>query len=87
MKTKGSATLLLALALAGSPALAQGSAAGSQVESLKVLHSDVPVFPQELVQSGLREGEVRVAFSVDPKGRVDDALAIEYTHPEFARVS
>lgn len=87
MKTKGSATLLLALALAGIPALAQESAAGGQVQPLKVLSSDVPVFPQQLVQSGVREGEVRVAFSVDPQGRVDDVLAIEYTHPEFARVS
>ena len=87
MKTNRTAlSTLVALALAFPAAHAQ-AANSEQVQPLKALFSDPPVFPQPLIQAGIREGEVRVAFSVDERGHVDDAIATEYTHPEFGRVA
>lgn len=77
----------LLLALAALPAVAQVPVAASQFQPLRVAHHDLPVFPQELLQLGVREGHVRVAFSVDPAGRIEDVLAVEHTHAEFARVA
>ncbi len=56
-------------------------------EQLRIRNQDLPPFPFELVQTGVREGQVCIAFSVDVAGKVDDGLAIAYTHPEFARVA
>ncbi|HVU34547.1 MAG TPA: energy transducer TonB [Opitutaceae bacterium] len=78
---------LLAFALLVLPASAQMPNAASGLQPLRVIESDLPVFPHELMQLGVREGEVRVAFSVDTNGRIDDCLAVLYTRREFAEVS
>jgi TonB family protein len=59
----------------------------TQLESLRVKHKELPLFPEELLRLGEREGEVRVAFSVDVNGRIDDYLVVASTHPEFARMT
>lgn len=88
MKTLTSAVSLLALALATGPLAAQIPAAGApNFEPLRVTQTSLPVFPYEMTQVGVREGEVRVAFSVDAKGIMDDCLAVSYTNPEFARIT
>lgn len=87
MKTFGAALTLFALALAAIPARAQSSYTGNEMESLRVIDKYMPVYPYELLQLGVREGEVRVALSVDKTGKIDDILAVAYTHPEFAKVT
>lgn len=87
MKPFTRATSLFALALAVCPAQAQLPATPASLQALKVQSGELPVFPQEMLQMGVREGEVRVAFSVDHTGKVEDILAVAYTHPEFARAS
>ncbi len=85
MKTTAATISLLALLLAATPAGAQGAFSG--VESLRLIETNLPVFPFDLIQLGVREGEVRIAFSVDANGKIEDCLAVAYTHPEFARVT
>lgn len=77
------APVLAVLVIAAAPLAAQPPRT-PVVQSLKVLESVLPVYPHQLLQMGRREGEVRVAFSVDPTGKVDDFLAVAYTHPDFA---
>jgi TonB family protein len=81
------AVSLLALTLALTPWVAQAADADNHVQSLRATETMLPVYPFELVQLGVREGEVRVAISVDKEGRIDDCIPIAYTHPEFARVT
>ena len=76
---------LLALTLAGTVAAQPPRL--TNFERLRLKNQDVPLYPFELVQSGVREGQVCIAFSVDVNGKVDDGLAVAYTHPEFARVA
>lgn len=78
--------VLPVLALA-QPAWSQMTSPQASFQSLRVVDTDLPVFPHDLLQLGVREGQVRVAFSVDTTGKVDDCLAVAYTHPEFARVT
>jgi TonB family protein len=87
MKTL-SAFFLLAVTSVGcfaaespAPALPDG------LQPLKLIQGNPPIFPPEMVQQGVREGEARVAFSVDVTGKVDDCLPVAYTNSEFARVS
>lgn len=87
MKTLTPVTLLLALCAWVTPTNAQLAATSNPLQSLRVLESNLPVFPQELLQLGVREGEVRVAFSVDATGKMEDCLVVAYTHKEFARVT
>lgn len=56
-------------------------------EGLRIKRQEVPPFPFDLVQTGVREGQVCIAFSVDVNGKVEDCLAVAYSHPDFARVS
>ena len=76
---------VLAAGFLSSPRLPAAEAPNS-LQSLRLIESDLPPFPHDLVQIGVREGEVRLAFSVDANGRVEDCLAVYYTHPDFARV-
>jgi TonB family protein len=85
MKTL-SALLLLASASIGCVA-AEGPAGPAGLQALKIVAGNPPIFPVEMVQQGVREGEARVAFSVDVNGRVEDCLPVAYTNAEFARVS
>ncbi len=87
MKSSAVALSVLLTALVVVPAFASAPSDISDLKPLRLLHGDPPVFPHDMVQLGVREGEVRIAFSVDVDGNVDDCLAIAYTHPEFARVS
>lgn len=87
MKPFTRAVILLASAAATLSLPAQVPVAPNAVQSLRVLEGTLPVFPYELIQLGVREGLVRVAFSVDPEGRVEDCLAVMYTQPQFARAS
>jgi TonB family protein len=73
--------LTLAATLAAQPTRPVG------FEGLRTKHQELPLYPFDLVQTGVREGQVCVAFSVDVNGRVDDSLAVAYTHKEFARVA
>jgi TonB family protein len=85
MKTL-SAFLLFATASIGCIA-AEAPVPPDGLQPLKVLDGNPPIFPLEMVQQGVREGEARVAFSVDVNGRVEDCLPVAYTNAEFARVS
>ena len=76
---------LLALMLAATTAAQTPRPAG--LERVRVKKQDLPLYPQEMVQLGVREGQVCIAFSIDTTGRVDDCLAVAYTHPEFAEVA
>src|SRR5690349_9302485 len=57
------------------------------LEQLRVKHQDLPVFPLEMVRMGARDGKVIVALSVDAAGRIEDCLAVAYTHPDFAQAT
>jgi len=85
MKTLIRSVSLLALTLTA--ALAAEPAKPLGFERLRTKNQELPLYPYDLVQSGVREGEVCVAFSVDVAGKVDDCLAVAYTHPEFARAA
>ncbi len=87
MKTLGPTLSLLAILTTASPLTAQLANPSDRVQSLRAIETMLPVYPYELVQLGVREGEVRVAISVDKYGKIDDCLAVAYTHPEFARVT
>lgn len=76
---------LLALACCAAPLVAQVPSALGRLEGLRVLETPLPLFPQHLLTLGVREGEVRLAIAVDKNGRLEDALAVAYTHPDFAR--
>ena len=78
---------MLAMTLAVSTATAQLPVMPERLQSLRVAESSLPVFPYDMIQLGVREGEARIAFSVDTKGNIEDCLAVAYSHPEFARVS
>lgn len=56
-------------------------------EGVRTKTQQLPVYPFDLVQAGVRDGQVCVAFSVDINGKVDDCLAVAYTHPEFAQAA
>lgn len=77
----------LALALTASSVFGQAPATSPRIESLRVARVDSPVFPRTLLQEGVRDGNVRLAISVDESGKIEDALAIAYTDVEFARVT
>jgi TonB family protein len=78
------AVLSVALLLLSSAAV-QAAAASNTLESLRLVDSSLPPYPADMMALGIREGDVRVAISVDTEGRVEDALPIAYTRPEFAR--
>jgi TonB family protein len=86
MKTKCRLFLQLAL-LVGSTALAPVSLPAADLVPLKIVKQVLPPFPYAVTQMGVREGMVRVAFSVDANGRLEDALAVAYTAPEFAEAT
>jgi TonB family protein len=53
-------------------------------EPMKVIQTDEPVFPQEALADGLRNGTVRVAIQIDAAGKLTDYLVTIYTHPKFS---
>jgi TonB family protein len=86
MKTKCRLFLQLAL-LVGSTALAPASLPAADFVPLKIVKQVLPAFPYAITQMGVREGIVRVAFSVDAAGRLEDCLAVVYNEPEFAEAT
>ena len=86
MKTKCRLFLQVAL-LAGSTALAPVSLPAADLVPLRIVKQVLPPFPYAVTQMGVREGMVRVAFSVDATGRLEDCLAVAYTEPEFAEAT
>jgi TonB family protein len=88
MKTPQILRFMLLLAIAASPVIGPAATPMGGLEPLRIVSQrDEPLFPFELIQLGVREGMARIAFSVDANGRMDDCLAVAYTHPEFARAS
>lgn len=76
---------MVALLLAVAPARAQMPDTGGHVQSLRAIQTQLPIYPQEALQLGIREGDARIAISVDKNGAIDDILAVAYSHPSFAR--
>jgi len=73
----GAASLMLALPL------------GAQVGfpdyvPLKINQTVDPVYPQGVVDAGIRNGVACVAVSIDDTGRLVDYLVTAYSHPRFA---
>jgi TonB family protein len=88
MKTRTKLISLLALTLVATAAAQPAPTTRlPSFERLRLKNQEVPLYPFDLVQTGVREGQVCIAFSVDVAGNVDDGLAVAYTHPEFARVA
>jgi TonB family protein len=88
MKTSAFLALSVALSFAAATVSAQSESRTSRIEPLRVVSQrDLPIFPPHLMQLGMREGMARIAFSVNAEGRMDDCLAVAYTHPEFAEAS
>ena len=58
--------------------------AAAETVPLSLHRPELPVFPYELVQMGVREGSARVALSVSPAGKLEDVLVVAYTHRPFA---
>jgi TonB family protein len=67
--------------------LLAASAAAESVrsQSLRVVRTVEPQFPDALLQRRIYEGEVRVVLLVDAEGRLADCLVTGYSHPLFAR--
>ena len=76
---------ILALVLAATAIAQTPPPAG--FERVRIKRQDLPPYPYEMVQGGVREGQVCIAFSIDVVGKVDDCLAVAYTHPAFAQVA
>lgn len=58
-----------------------------QLEPARILRQVMPAFPHAMLQLGVLDGSADVAFSVDPKGNVDDCLAVAYTAPAFGEAA
>lgn len=56
--------------------------AGQETISIKV--TEYPVFPLSMQKAGFSEGTVRYLISLDETGELEDALAVEATHVDFA---
>jgi periplasmic protein TonB len=75
------ATLWLLPALQGQPGIEPKG--GNR--SIQVIRTVEPVFPLEMKQAGVLEGQARFAVLVDADGRLVDGLVTAYTHAAFAR--
>lgn len=76
---------LIAASLLGlaSAALADTPEAAG-IEPPHIKRQVLPGYPFDMLRIGEREGDVRLAFSVDEAGKLDDCLAISYTRRSFA---
>ena len=59
----------------------------SEWQSLKILQTTDPIFPHEVLQLAVKEGEARVVINVDPDGKLKEWLVVGYTMPQFASVA
>ncbi len=70
--------LLAALLVPAAPGLAQ-------FESVRFPSDNpMPQFPPTLMMDGITRGQVVVAVSIDPEGKVQDAMVLAHTHPRLA---
>ena len=79
--------ILLLVAAAVSPVLAQSPGRNSDLQPARVIQSVQPVFPETLLAQYRNGGEVRVAISVDAEGNLGEWLVISYTAREFAEAA
>jgi len=75
---------LLSAALAGTSLAATGPGSFRVDAPMKMIKTELPVFPQSALVKGLRHGEARVAIAVDATGRLTDYLVLYYTFSSFA---
>lgn len=54
---------------------------------MRVLQTVKPVFPLEMSNRGITEGQVWLTISVDPDGRLVDRLLTAYTRASFAKAA
>ncbi len=52
---------------------------------MRFFQTESPVFPQEAIVQGFRQGVVHVAVQIDADGILTDYLVTTYTHPAFAK--
>jgi TonB family protein len=55
--------------------------------SIRILRFVQPVFPLRLSRQGVTNGEAKIAFELDPSGRLVDILPVSYTHALFAEAT
>ena len=72
------------LLLAG-PAFGQLGSIVPEWQSLVIVQTCEPVFPFQLTQAGVTNGQAQVAISTDVNGKLVDWMVIAYSHPELAR--
>ena len=54
---------------------------------MKIIQTEEPLFPFQLQQLSVTEGEARVVINVGPDGKLDEWLVVGYSMPEFADVA
>lgn len=64
--------------------LAQMPAAAPEWQSLKILETVDPVFPERLTRVGVTRGEAQVAINTSAEGKLEQWLVVGYTDPLFA---
>jgi len=80
-------TAAIAIVLFSLPAGARAQQQPPLVQPLRIIHEELPLYPEQVLYVGVKDGEARVAYGVDATGKVDDCLAIAYTRPEFAQAA
>jgi outer membrane biosynthesis protein TonB len=70
-----------------SPETSTLRAAADPFESrtLRIIQKNESPFPQDLLATGVSEGEVHAVLWVDARGKLLDCLITAYTHPELVR--
>ncbi len=69
------------------PVLAQLQPTIPEWQSMKIIQTEEPIFPYQLQQLSVTQGEARVVINVGPDGKLDEWLVVGYTMPEFADVA
>jgi len=85
MKTNIPSVIVLVLACGASFAFGAEPTPARPIVTLSLVEYVAPEFPGAASLEGVAEGTAAIMFSHDAAGRVNDALAIESTHPAFAR--
>jgi len=79
-------TLFASLLLAAGTAslLAQLPAVPNEFQSLKIIETAMPIFPETMIASHRNGGQARIVISVDADGKLREWLAVAYTDRAFA---
>ncbi len=80
-------TSLLFLAIGAGTALAQSSDSTSDFQSVRILQTVTPTFPESLISRYRNGGHARVEVSVGEDGKLGEMLVTGYTHPAFAQAA